>query len=63
MTVPQVRQAAAEFGKRHPALTAADLRALADALFATDFHDLRSLAIAAAGAKARAPAAAPICPG
>jgi 3-methyladenine DNA glycosylase AlkD len=46
VTVPQVRQAAAEYCTGTPDLTAARLRALVDALFATAFHDLRSLAIA-----------------
>ncbi len=46
VTVPQVRQAAAAFCKRHPALTRAQLRALAGALLATDYHDVRSLGIA-----------------
>jgi 3-methyladenine DNA glycosylase AlkD len=46
VTVPQVRQAAADLCKQHPALTAGELRELADALLATDYHDLRSVAIA-----------------
>jgi 3-methyladenine DNA glycosylase AlkD len=46
VTVPVVRKTAAELCKQHPQLTANDLRALVAALFATDFHDLRSLGIA-----------------
>jgi 3-methyladenine DNA glycosylase AlkD len=46
VTVPQVRQTALAWAQRHPALTRGQLRALADALFATDYHDLRSLGIA-----------------
>jgi 3-methyladenine DNA glycosylase AlkD len=46
VTVPQVRQAAADFCRRHPTLPPAGLRDLARALFASAFHDVRSLAIA-----------------
>jgi 3-methyladenine DNA glycosylase AlkD len=46
VTVPQVRRAAADFCKLQRGLTAEQLHELTDALLATDFHDLRSLAIA-----------------
>jgi 3-methyladenine DNA glycosylase AlkD len=46
VTMPQVRQAAGGITREHPDLTRAQLRVLGDELFATDFHDLRSLAIA-----------------
>jgi 3-methyladenine DNA glycosylase AlkD len=45
VTVPQVRRAAVGLVREHPHLTPAQLRTLCDQLFATDFHDLRSLAI------------------
>ena len=45
VTVPQIRAAAAAFARDHPDLDRAGLRALADGLFATEFHDLRSTAI------------------
>lgn len=44
--VPGVRAAAKELLARHPALTRSELRALVDAAYRTDFHDLRSAAIA-----------------
>ena len=46
MTVPQVRAAAAELAKQHPALSHSALRALVDGFLATGFHDLRSTGIA-----------------
>jgi 3-methyladenine DNA glycosylase AlkD len=44
--VPEVRRTAARFCQEHPRLTPAELHALAAALMATNFHDLRSVAIA-----------------
>ena len=44
-TMPQTRTAVAEFCRAHPDLTRADLRAIAEAAYATDSHDLRSAAI------------------
>jgi 3-methyladenine DNA glycosylase AlkD len=44
--VPGVRAAAAALVKAHPELTREDVRALADAAYATDFFDVRSAAIA-----------------
>jgi 3-methyladenine DNA glycosylase AlkD len=46
VTVPDVRRTAAAFCKQHPSLSADELRALVVDLFATDYHDLRSLGIA-----------------
>src|SRR2546429_5563072 len=43
--MPQTRTAVAEFCRAHPDLTRADLRAIAEAAYATDSHDLRSAAI------------------
>jgi 3-methyladenine DNA glycosylase AlkD len=44
--VPEIRQAAADFARAHPALTRAELRAIVDALYATDWHEYRSVSIA-----------------
>lgn len=44
--MPGVRAAAKELLARHPSLTRSELRALVDAAYRTDFHDLRSAAIA-----------------
>lgn len=44
--LPGVRAAAKELLARHPELTRAQLRALVDAAYRTDFHDLRSAGIA-----------------
>jgi 3-methyladenine DNA glycosylase AlkD len=44
--IPEVRRTAARFCREHPQLTRAELHALAAALMATSFHDLRSVAIA-----------------
>jgi 3-methyladenine DNA glycosylase AlkD len=44
--VPEIRRAAADFGRDHPDLTHAELRAIIDALYATDWHEYRSVAIA-----------------
>lgn len=46
VTVPQIRTTAGEFCRDFPALDRATLKRLVDQLFATDFHDLRSAAIA-----------------
>jgi 3-methyladenine DNA glycosylase AlkD len=45
VTVPTLRREAKAFSKAHPALDAADLRALAEALWKSDVHELRSFAI------------------
>src|SRR5256885_11876592 len=44
-TMPQTRMAVAEFCRTHPDLTRTDLRAIAEAAYATDSHDLRASAI------------------
>jgi 3-methyladenine DNA glycosylase AlkD len=44
--VPEIRRAAADFGRDHPDLTHAELRAIIGALYATDWHEYRSVAIA-----------------
>ncbi|HYV48525.1 MAG TPA: DNA alkylation repair protein [Myxococcaceae bacterium] len=44
--MPGVRAAAKELLARHPGVTRQELRALVDAAYRTDFHDLRSAAIA-----------------
>jgi 3-methyladenine DNA glycosylase AlkD len=44
--MPGVRAAAKELLGRHPEVTRDELRALVDAAYRTDFHDLRSAAIA-----------------
>jgi len=44
--MPGVRAAAKELLARHPSLTREQLRALVDAAYRTDFHDLRSAAVA-----------------
>jgi 3-methyladenine DNA glycosylase AlkD len=44
--MPGVRAAAKDLLARHPSLTREQLRALVDAAYRTDFHDLRSAAIA-----------------
>lgn len=45
VTVPEVRRACADFCHERPRLNREGLRAAADALMASDFHDLRSAAI------------------
>jgi 3-methyladenine DNA glycosylase AlkD len=44
--VPEIRQAAADFARDHPDLTHAELRSIVDALYATDWHEYRSVSIA-----------------
>src|SRR5947207_5951818 len=44
-TMPQTRTAVAEFCRARPNLTRTDLRAIAQAAYATDSHDLRAAAI------------------
>ena len=44
-TLPQTRVVVAEFCRSHPDQTRADLRAIAEAAYATDVHELRSAAI------------------
>ncbi|HEU4536735.1 MAG TPA: DNA alkylation repair protein [Polyangiaceae bacterium] len=46
VTLPEIRRAGADFCRAHPDLDRAGLRDAVDALMATDFHDLRSAAIA-----------------
>jgi len=48
-SVPEIRRAGADFGRAHPDLTRAELRAIVDALYASGWHDLRSVAIALLG--------------
>lgn len=43
--VPAIREAALDFSSAHPRLTARELRAIADTLYATNVHELRSAAI------------------
>jgi len=45
-SVPEIRRAAADFARKHPQLDRADLRAIAEASYASDVHELRSAAIA-----------------
>jgi 3-methyladenine DNA glycosylase AlkD len=45
VTLPEIRRTCADFCHERPGLDHAGLRAAADALMATDFHDLRSAAI------------------
>ena len=45
-TVPQVRRAAKDFKKAHPALDRASLVTLVEALWKTRYHELRSVGIA-----------------
>jgi 3-methyladenine DNA glycosylase AlkD len=44
--MPDIRASALEFHRAHTDLTRAQLREIVDALYGTDFHDLRSAAIA-----------------
>ena len=48
-TVPEIRRAAADFSRANPDLTRAELRSLVDALYASDWHEHRSVAIALLG--------------
>jgi 3-methyladenine DNA glycosylase AlkD len=43
--LPEIRRAAAAFCRSRPELTLSDLRAVVDALYETDYHDLRSAGI------------------
>ncbi len=45
VTVPDIRRVCGDFLKAHPEWRRGELRTLVDALYATDFHDLRSAAI------------------
>lgn len=47
--VPQIRQAGADFAKAHPDLTRSELRAIVDALYASRWHEYRSVSIALLG--------------
>jgi 3-methyladenine DNA glycosylase AlkD len=47
--VPEIRRSSADFAKAHPDLTRAELRAIVAALYATDWHEYRSGAIALLG--------------
>jgi 3-methyladenine DNA glycosylase AlkD len=44
--VPEIRRAGADFSRSHPNLTRAELRVIVDALYATDWHEYRSVSIA-----------------
>jgi 3-methyladenine DNA glycosylase AlkD len=44
--VPEIRRAGADFAHTHPDLTRSELRAIVDALYATDWHEYRSVSIA-----------------
>ena len=44
--VPEIRRAGADFSRSHPDLTQAELRAIVDVLYATDWHEYRSVSIA-----------------
>lgn len=46
VSLPEIRRAAADFCRSHPGLTRLELRAVVDALYETDYHDLRSAGIA-----------------
>jgi 3-methyladenine DNA glycosylase AlkD len=46
MTVPDIRMAAKGFRREHPHMTRPELVALSEALWATDWHELRSMGIA-----------------
>jgi 3-methyladenine DNA glycosylase AlkD len=48
-SVPEIRRASADFARAHPELSHAELRAIVSALYATDWHDLRSVSIALLG--------------
>jgi 3-methyladenine DNA glycosylase AlkD len=48
-SVPDIRKAGADFARAHPDLTRTELRAIVSALYATDWYDLRSAAIALLG--------------
>ena len=48
-TVPEIRRAAADFSRANPDLTRAELRALVGVLYASDWHEHRSVAIALLG--------------
>ena len=43
--MPEIRRAVADFAREHPALERAELRAIAEACYASDVHELRSAAI------------------
>ncbi len=45
VTLPDLRRACAEFCKGNPDLRSQDLRALVDALYKTDYHDLRTMGL------------------
>ena len=49
VAVPEIRRAAAEFSRAHPNLTHRELRAIVDALYASDWHEYRSAALALLG--------------
>jgi 3-methyladenine DNA glycosylase AlkD len=45
-SVPEIRRAGADFARAHPQLTRSQLRAIVTALYATDWHEYRSVSIA-----------------
>ncbi len=48
-SVPDIRRAAADFSRAHPDLTRAELRKIVDVLYASDWHEYRSAALALLG--------------
>ena len=52
-SLPEVRRVAADYTRAHPDLDRRALRSLAEAAYATDVHDLRSVAIAILERRAR----------
>jgi 3-methyladenine DNA glycosylase AlkD len=48
-SVPEIRRAGADFARAHPDLTRRELRAIVDALYASKWHEYRSVAIALLG--------------
>jgi 3-methyladenine DNA glycosylase AlkD len=48
-SVPQIRRAGADFARAHPDLSRAELRAIVDALYASRWHEYRSVSIALLG--------------
>jgi 3-methyladenine DNA glycosylase AlkD len=48
-SVPEIRRAGADFARAHPDLTRRELRAIVDTLYASKWHEYRSVAIAILG--------------
>jgi 3-methyladenine DNA glycosylase AlkD len=48
-TVPDIRRAGTDFAREHRELTRSELRAIVTDLYATDWHELRSVSIAVLG--------------